>query len=356
MSEKIKAFHGLVNYGTQSGFFARELRRKGFEAVSVAGCDKFDRLHDVTLKFSTKKITKSFINRVYNLVWNSIFKLNCFFKYNIFHFYFGESLTKGNWDLPFYKIFNKKLVFHYLGIDVQLYQYSVDKYEITNVATYLKDVKDHDKKVLRRLERENKYANLQLVCAPYLSEFVPQADVLPLAIDLAEYSFSPKKNINEEIVIMHAPTSRDNKGTSYILNAIEQLKEEGYKIKTLLVEKVTHEKLKEQYLDCDIFIDQILAGWYGTASIEAMALGRPTICFLREEYFKYIDYWQDIPIINANPNTIYKVLKNTIEEREQLYNIGFNSRKFVEAVHDVKKLTDRLIQYYEQVLNETKTK
>jgi hypothetical protein len=31
-------------------------------------------------------------------------------------------------------------------------------------------------------------------------------------------------------------------------------------------------------------IDQIMAGWYGTASIEAMAIGRPVICFIRESY------------------------------------------------------------------------
>jgi len=63
----------------------------------------------------------------------------------------------------------------------------------------------------------------------------------------------------------------------------------------LLVENISHSELKEKYKECDIFVDQIVGGWYGTASIEAMAIGRPTVCFLRESYFEYIDFGPSIP-------------------------------------------------------------
>ena len=96
----------------------------------------------------------------------------------------------------------------------------------------------------------------------------------------------------------------------------------------------------------DIFIDQILAGWYGTAAIEAMSLGRPTICFLRESYLKHINYGNQIPIINAQPSSFYKVLKETIDNKDMLQQIGLKSRKFVEEIHDVKKVTKNLILKY----------
>jgi glycosyltransferase involved in cell wall biosynthesis len=145
---------------------------------------------------------------------------------------------------------------------------------------------------------------------------------------------------------MHAPTNRGNKGSKYILDAIDKLIEEKYPIKKLLIENVTHNELKKCYKECDIFVDQILSGWYGTASIEAMAIGRPTVCFIRESYFQYINYGTEIPIINAQPSNIYEVLKTLIENKEQFTEIGERSRKFVEKYHDVKSVTKRLIDIY----------
>ena len=148
---------------------------------------------------------------------------------------------------------------------------------------------------------------------------------------------------------MHAPTSRDNKGTSYIIKGLEKLVEEGYNIKLNLVENLSHEELKEQYINCDIFVDQILAGWYGTAAIEAMSLGRPTICFVRESYFKHINYGDKVPIINANPSDFYHVLKKSIDNKHLLPEIGLKSRQFVEEIHDVKKVTKSLISKYKSL-------
>jgi glycosyltransferase involved in cell wall biosynthesis len=342
-TKKLKVFHGLVNYGTQSGLFARELRKMGYDAISVTYPDAFKRITDIELKHGG-----NFIQKVIKHTWNYLFRIKCFFKYDIFHFYYGTTLLPRQLDLPFYKFFGKKVVMEYLGYDVQLYEYSIKKYEITNVMFYKtpEESKKSDKKKLARLRSESKYLDKQLVCAPYLSEFVPGSEVLPLAIDLSDYKYSPKSNPTEDIVIMHAPTSRGNKGSLFIINAIDKLINEGYPVKMLLVENVTHNELKKKYIECDIFVDQILGGWYGTASIEAMAIGRPTVCFIRESYFKYIDYGKAIPIINANPLTIYEVLRFLIDNKHLLIEIGKKSRQFVEDIHDSRNVTNRLVEIY----------
>jgi len=347
MQKKMRVFHGLVNYGTQAGFFAKELQHRGIKAQSVTGYDPFGRITDITLKNSGRNI----FGKLYNFIWNSLYKIKCFYSFNVFHFYFGNTLGRYQLDLPFYHIFGKKVVFHYLGFDVQLYQYSNEKYEINNVRFVFDDKsgRKHDKIITKRLKFETRFADLQMVCAPCYSEFVSGSFVLPLAIDLNAYKYSPKLNTSEVITIMHAPTSHNNKGTSFIINAINQLCNEGYKINMLLVENISHQELKEKYKECDIFVDQIVGGWYGTASIEAMAIGRPTVCFLRESYFEYIDFGPSIPIINADPTTIYEVLKKLIEKKEELPLMGEKSRRFVEEVHDLKKLTNKLVQIYESL-------
>ena len=115
------------------------------------------------------------------------------------------------------------------------------------------------------------------------------------------------------------------------------------------MENITHSKLKEEYIKCDIFIDQILGGWYGTAAVEAMALGRPVICSIRKSYFKYIDYGEKIPIVHADPDNIYDAIKQMLINREKLPEMGVASRKFVEEVHDCKKITKNLIKIYSNI-------
>lgn len=343
---RLKVFHGLVNYGTQAGLFARSLRDEGIDAISVSYPDAYKRVVDIELLHGGK-----FLLKVIRHTWNWARRFYWFFKYNTFHFYFGTTLFSKQKDLQFYRLFGKKVIMEYMGYDIQLYEYSVAKYEVTNVRFYkskeislLADVKKQ-----LRYNSEIKYVDKQFVCAPYLSEFAPNSTVLPLAIDLNLYQYVPKKTNENEVVIMHAPTSRDNKGTSFILNAVNQLLREGYPIRLLLPENVSHQQLKHLYVECDIFIDQILAGWYGTATIEAMAIGRPSICFIRESYFKYINYGSEIPIINAEPSTIYKVLKATIDQKQDLPFIGLQSRAFVEKVHDLKKVTRLLIDEYQKL-------
>jgi glycosyltransferase involved in cell wall biosynthesis len=342
---KMKVFHGLVNYGTQSGFHARELRELGIDAKSVTQYDKFERVTDLTLKHSGKNL----VHKLYNYIWNQIYLVYCFFRYNIFHFYAGKSLTKSQWDLPLYKFFGKKIVFEYLGIDVQKYKYCVENFKYTNII-YLVDeehAEEHDRNIEKKLNWHGKYADLQLVCAPCYSPYVSGSKVLPLGIDLDEYTYTPMPERNGKLKIMHAPTHRGNKGTEFIIDAIDRLIDNDYAVEKMLVENVSHSRLKELYRECDIFVDQIMGGWYGTASIEAMALRRPVVCSIYEEFCEYADYTEGMPIIHADPDSIYDVLKQlVVKDRRELEKIGAESRSFVEKVHDISKTTDLLLEIY----------
>jgi hypothetical protein len=345
-TRKLKVFHGLVNYGTQAGLFARELRKNGIDAISVVYPDPFKRLTDVELLHGgniLQKIIKHSFNWLRRIYW--------FFRYNTFHFYFGTTLFPRQLDLPLYRFFGKKVVMEYLGWDLQLYKHSIAKYELTN-AKYYKTPEDAiagDEKKIKRLRYESKYINKQLICAPYLAEFLPSAEVLPLAFDVDSIEFIPKGIPEKNIKILHAPTHYGNKGTKFIQEAIEKLKKEQFDIEYKIVSGISHTQLIQEYIMCDIFIDQIVSGWYGTASIEAMAVGRPTICFIRETYFEYINYGDKIPLIIANPYNIYEVLKKTIIERDKLPEIGIRSRRFVEDIHNVTILTQRLIEIYKSL-------
>src|SRR5690606_18611086 len=128
--------------------------------------------------------------------------------------------------------------------------------------------------------------------------------------------------------------------------AISRLINEGYSINYKCVMNVTHAELKEEYKSADIVIDQ-LNPWYGTVSVEAMALGRPVICGYHKHLISYdYDTYKDLPIINADVHNIYYVLKDVLDKKYNLMEIGIESRKFVEKSHDLNNVTNKLIKIY----------
>lgn len=324
---------------------SKGLREDGIDTISVSFPDKLKREIDIELSNGGNLIEKSAKH-----LWNWARRIYWFFRFNTFHFYYGSSLFPKQWDLPLYKLFGKKVIMHYLGNDVQGYKKSVEKFKWTNMPGFIGSMNPelYDKNIEVRMTFESRFADLQLVCAPLYSEFVPNSIVIPLALDLKSYEYTIHPH-NDIIIIMHSPTNRGFKGTDYIIAAINKLIREGAAIKFKLVENVTHSQLKEEYKKCDIFIDQIMAGWYGTAAIEAMALGRPVICSIRESYFEYIDYGNKIPIIHADPDCIYDSIKYLIENKEKLSEIGVASRKFIEEVHDYRKISNALIKLYSKI-------
>jgi glycosyltransferase involved in cell wall biosynthesis len=91
------------------------------------------------------------------------------------------------------------------------------------------------------------------------------------------------------------------------------------------------------YQRADLIVDQLLAGWYGGFAVEAMALGKPVICYIREEDLKFVParMAEELPLINAKPDSVYLVLKDWLSARKKdLPRQGTLSRQFVERWHD----------------------
>jgi glycosyltransferase involved in cell wall biosynthesis len=344
-NKKLKVFQGLINYGSQAWLFAKNLREHNITALSVSFPDYLKRHCDIELLYGG-----NFFQKLIRHLWNWIRRFYWFFKFNTFHFYYGSSLFPRQWDLPCYRLLGKKVIMHYLGNDVQGFKQTVEKYKWTNMHGFMgdDDPVEYDRRIASRLAYESRYADLQIVGGPYLSEFVENSIVIPLAIDIDEYNYA-EPPYNETLVALHAPTHRGFKGTEYILAAVERLISEGYPLKLNLVENSLHSRMKDEHIKADFFIDQLMAGWYGAASLEAMALGRPVICSLRKSYFEHIDYGNKIPVIHADPDCVYESIKYLIENREKLPEIGRACRKFVEEVHDVRRLTDTMLEYYKKI-------
>ena len=88
--------------------------------------------------------------------------------------------------------------------------------------------------------------------------------------------------------IGHAPSDRKTKGTQLIIDALDSLNQSGYRFEFILIEGLSNEEARKKYETIDVLVDQLFAGWYGGLAVEAMALGKPVLVYLREEDFKFV--------------------------------------------------------------------
>ena len=266
--------------------------------------------------------------------------------------------TLERFDLKLLKICGKKIIITYQGDDARQGDYCRKYFKITaanyvNCSYYTKESDDNKRRLINEMAcyADEIYAfNPDLLnILPEHSKFIPYVSVDLGAID-------PVNSVsNKKPLVIHAPTHRGVKGTKFIVNAIEMLQSEGVEFDFELIEGLSHKDALKTYERADLLIDQLLIGWYGGLAVELMAMGKPVICYIREEDLVFLPdgMRQDLPIINANPENIYEVLKQKIqgESIESLVDIGKRSRIYVEKWHDPQMISLQLKANYESILS-----
>ena len=103
----------------------------------------------------------------------------------------------------------------------------------------------------------------------------------------------------------------------------------------------------------DIIVDQLIYGWWGSTVVEATALGKPVVCYLRPSwkqfFLKVFPEYPSVPIIEATTDTIYEVLKNLVLDAQYRSQKGEDARAFAESHFDPKQNTVDLIKTLERL-------
>lgn len=252
-------------------------------------------------------------------------------------------------ELYLLKLFGVKIYVQYQGDDARQGDYSVSNYLI-NFAKFLPESyynRKSDDLKRKRIKLMDGVVEKIYALNPDLMNVLPlRAEFLPYShIDLKDWVPVCNKMEGRPLRVGHAPSNRLVKGTDFIVNAIDKLKQEGYSIDFVLVEGLENKAAKEIYIGLDIVIDQLLAGWYGGLAVEVMALGKPVIAYIRDDDLRHIpeQMKNDLPIINASTSTIYDVLKSVLlMPKMELYEIARKSRAYVERWHDSDRIAARI--------------
>lgn len=356
MSKKIKILHCPSDVGGQAWMISRAERQLGFQSDTMTfSQSSFGYRADINLNF------KGNVFSLGNILKSLVFIVRALKKYDVFVFYYGGSLLKFHLDLPILKLFRKKIFFVFQGCDIRRREYCLKYFKINACreceALYCIGRKKRsaafsyiaDLKRLLKIKTVYLFASKTFVLNSDLRIFSPLSKMLPYAVvDLNEWKPSFLKNRKNYIIILHAPSQRSIKGTKYIVDVVEELKQEGFNVELKLIEGVKHDEMKTLCQDADIVVDQLLVGWYGAFAVEAMALQKPVVCYLNEDLFYLVPWAKDIPIVNANINNLYdklKVLINNPNERDKL---GRQGREFVKRCHDPITIAREMINDYEE--------
>lgn len=290
--------------------------------------------------------------------------------YDVFHFHSNTSLLNGgtlwnaNGDMAYIKKMKKGIVHNIWGFcDVRCRgEYSLGGISECDVCVNLKPLLCENDLYNKRIERTRKYADCivgngrAVVCYPEMI-WVDNPEVIEeLSFEMKDIPSEFKIAQSDKIKIYHsfanAKYRDDVKGTGYVQEAVNRLISEGYPIEFIYFNNVEHKDIKYYQKQADIIIDQLWCGWYGSTGAECLSMGKIVITHVNPLLKEYLcgKLERDIPVIDADFETIYQVLKDILERYDD-YCLEYEkkAREYALKYHDYRVVAKQLAGIYRNV-------
>lgn len=281
--------------------------------------------------------------------------------FDIFHFWNKTlffNLDYGDmtgFDVPLIKARGKRVVHRFTGFDLRLpsWDKKANPYSPHNYGyEHLFD----EKLQMRFIDFMSEHVDRFVVQDPEMAQFAPKrTTILPRALDLTQWDPIGVARTDRPLVV-HAPSNPAVKGTKYVLQAVDELQAEGLQFDFKLIERMQHEEAKSWYRRADIIVDQLMIGATGVLTLEAWALGKPVVVNLRADLFNPFYKTTDLPICNANPDTVKAQLRKLISDQDWRDDLAKRGRKLVEDFHDMKQVMNQFEAFYLDLLGRPATK
>jgi hypothetical protein len=332
----VRVFHGVHNISGIPGSLARAERDAGLDSVAVCYPHSYGFSADRMLKRGAP-----LANLLENAATHDVFNLH--FGYG----FFDQAIA----DLDYLKRAGKVVNLFFHGCDVRDSKRVIATYEYSACKQCWPMACNANRKEIRRWA--DAHADNILVSTPDLLEFFESAVWLPQSAPVAAIQAGAelerrqqrvKRGRNARIRIAHAPSSPQLKGTHYIREAVAELAAAGQPVELVELTGMAHGNVLKALAASDIVVDQLLIGAYGVVTIEALALGKPTICYIRDDLRPY--YTEELPVFAASVETIRDRISELVERREEWPAIGAASMSYAWRVHDETAVAKRLMALY----------
>jgi hypothetical protein len=351
----MKVLHAPVNIGNQAWVLSRHERKLGIDSELV--------VHYTTMGYSADCIMGEVGDQSEAQVRTRLMTgLRAPLDYDVLHYYFARSLM--SWsdyakhnvfpylDLEIGKRMGRPIICTLQGCDVRIAGQSTVRNRFTPCREdacgfFSNCLSSQDQQRRDFITNILPKADHRFYLNPELGHYLRAAEFLPYSsVEIDDFAVSPPR-ADRPPKILHAPSDGAIKGTPAILDALERLKHD-YKFDLALVKGMAHQDALKAYQEADLVIDQILAGWYGGFAVEAMAMGKPVLCYLREEDFGFVppEMIADCPIGNIRPDHLVEDIAAVLDRRAEWTTWSARSRAYVEKWHNPDTIAAAMIDIY----------
>jgi hypothetical protein len=169
-----------------------------------------------------------------------------------------------------------------------------------------------------------------------------------IAFDVSTLQPSYPDPARQRLLVVHVPSNQAIKGTAYVLAAVEQL-QARCPFDFRLIHNIPRAEALRLVRESDIVLDQFIIGSFGSVSLEAMALGKPAVCYLTPTVRAALP--ADYPVVNANPDNLVEVLAALLADGPRRHDLGRRGRAYVEQYHEINQVARQLVQVYQELLD-----
>ena len=334
--------------------------KEGIKAICLTTTvHKYQASNKTTIVLPNKFVSRKNPLKWFYAQWDFKRELKKWIKWADILHYTWEPAYKDGKDLTWAKKTNKPIFIEWVGSDIR------DSGFLSAINPYYKHAFDNGYECRtiengehKKMTEQNFHAvgAVPLLCpemSMYLNKTlftscIPLMQRINVKASLPQFP-SPE---NSKPLIVHSPSAKITKGSNFIISAIEELKND-FDFEFVLLHDMKREDVLAVIQKADVFLDQIIIGGYGMASMEAMAFGKPVMCYLLPQVFE-AGLPQECPIVNTNPGNLKEQLVKLITNPQLRQRIGMESRAYVEKYHDAEKISTQLLKIYNGALEANK--
>lgn len=268
-------------------------------------------------------------------------------RYETIHAHFMYTVSQEGWELPILKRLGRRLVVHFRGCEARDRARNMALHPDINICQDC----DHRPPICglqqsaRRREWARRFADAVLVTTPDMKDFNPDASHFPFfAPDVA--APERERSAGSEFRIVHVTNQPGIEGTRQIECAVENLRRRGWPVRFVWLHGRPHDEVLRELAGADLAIGKMKMGYYANAQIESMAMGVPTVTFVREEFMT--DALRRSGFIFATLANLEGTIEHYLRHPGELAEKRAVARSSILALHDNAALSRRLIDIYAQ--------
>jgi glycosyltransferase involved in cell wall biosynthesis len=167
---------------------------------------------------------------------------------------------------------------------------------------------------------------------------------IPIPINIEKIPYEENK-VRKKLVVFHGLNRYEFKGTRHVEEAFEVLARKYPNDLELVIDgKMPLNDYLAVMRRTNVVIDQTYSYSCGMNAIYALAMGKVVLGGAEPESLISLGV-DSTPVINLKPNaqSIIEKIEQLLEKRNQFEQLGYESRKFAEEVHDYKKIAQQYI-------------